>query len=266
MKNLIFLSVVILFSNNISASTSVELDCLVKPEVYIDLSSSTNSVIESLLVGAGDDIRKGQSLVKLEASVERAQVELAKQKVAAISDIEHRKEKRNYIKLNNQRIRALYANQSISLFDRDKSDTELVVANIELVKARDKRKIMRLELDLAQARLNLKTIRSPIDGLVADLYLVSGESVKDRPIMKLAKINPLRVELIAATEYFGLITSGMKVEIRPERPTNKSFVATVSVVDQLIDPASGTFTVRMTLPNANNELIGGVNCLAIFTL
>jgi multidrug efflux pump subunit AcrA (membrane-fusion protein) len=82
--------------------------------------------------------------------------------------------------------------------------------------------------------------------------------------MKLAKVNPLKVELIAPTEYFGLIQKGMEVEIYPEQPANQVFTATVSVVDQLIDPASGSFTVRMALPNPGDELVAGVNCMASF--
>jgi multidrug efflux pump subunit AcrA (membrane-fusion protein) len=92
-----------------------------------------------------------------------------------------------------------------------------------------------------------------------------GESVSDRTIMKLAKVNPLKVELIAPTEYFGLIQKGMEVEIYPEQPSNQVFIATVTVVDQLIDPASGSFTVRMLLPNPEDKLVGGVNCLANFS-
>ena len=54
------------------------------------------------------------------------------------------------------------------------------------------------------------------------------------------------------------------MDIYPERPANKLFKARVSVVDQLIDPASGSFTVRMELPNPGEELVGGVNCVARF--
>jgi len=56
----------------------------------------------------------------------------------------------------------------------------------------------------------------------------------------------------------------MEVDIYPERPANKIFKATVTIVDQLIDPASGSFTVRMALPNPGDQLIGGVNCIASF--
>jgi multidrug efflux pump subunit AcrA (membrane-fusion protein) len=103
-----------------------------------------------------------------------------------------------------------------------------------------------------------------VDGIVVDIYAHAGESVAERTIMKLAQIDPLRVELIAPTEYFGLIDEGMEVEIVPEYPPGKTYQAKVTVVDQLIDPASGSFTVRMALPNPDDELVGGVNCIAKF--
>ena len=56
----------------------------------------------------------------------------------------------------------------------------------------------------------------------------------------------------------------MRVDIYPEQPANQVFSATVTLVDQLIDPASGSFTVRMELPNPEDVLVGGVNCVAQF--
>jgi multidrug efflux pump subunit AcrA (membrane-fusion protein) len=134
-----------------------------------------------------------------------------------------------------------------------------VLAGIELKKAEERKKSAILALDLAKAQLEVKTVKSPIDGIVIDRYAMPGESVSDRAIMKLAQVNPLRVELIAPTEYFGLIQAGMEVEVRPELPAKTVVKATVTKVDQLIDPASGSFTIRMTLPNPSDELVGGVN-------
>ena len=159
----------------------------------------------------------------------------------------------------------MYARKSVSLYEKDKAETEVALAEIELERATEKKKIAQLNLELALAELERRTIRSPIDGIVVDRYSMVGESVMERTIMKLAQVDPLRVELIAPTEYFGLITKGMEVDIYPERPTNKSFKATVTIVDQLIDPASGSFTVRMALPNPGDQLVGGVNCMASFS-
>lgn len=246
------------------AADRAELDCLVKPEMYIDLSSPVDTTLKKMLVSIGDNIQKGQPLVILENSVEYAKVALHKLQAISFSEIENRKVQLKYARRNLQRTEDLYKKSSVSLFEKDKADTEVSLAEIELARAKEENNLARLGLLQAEAELALRTIKSPIDGIIVDSYAKVGESVTDRPIMKLAQVDPLRVELIAPTEYFGLIKKGMEVEIYPERPANKTFKATVTVVDQLIDPASGSFTVRMALPNPGDELVGGVNCMASF--
>lgn len=243
---------------------AAELDCLVKPEMYVELSSPVDSVMEEILVETGETVTRGQPLAKLEASVEKAKLELARLTAKSVSDIENRKEQLRYARRYLKRMTDLLDKNSVSRYEKDKAATEVALAKIELNKANEKWKIAQLNLELAQTQLALKTITSPIDGIVVDRYAMVGEAVGDRTIMKLAKVDPLKVELIAPTEYFGLIKKGMQVEIYPEQPVNQVFTATVTVVDQLIDPASGSFTVRMVLPNPDDRLVGGVNCLASF--
>ncbi|MCP4486733.1 MAG: efflux RND transporter periplasmic adaptor subunit [Gammaproteobacteria bacterium] len=246
------------------AEQTAELDCLVRPEMYIELSSPVETTLKAMLVNVGDTISKGQHLVQLENSVESARVELAKLQASSTSEIENRRIQMQFSKRSFERIQELYSKNSVSRFEKDKAEAELALAKIELLKAREKHQQAQLNLKKVQTELALRTIKSPIDGIIIDSYIKIGESVANRPIMKLAQINPLRVELIAPTEYFGLVKKDMEVEIYPERPVNKTFKATVTVVDQLIDSASGSFTIRMSLPNPGEELIGGVNCIARF--
>jgi len=253
-----------LFCAPLMANQKAVLDCLVKPEMYVELSSSVDAILEQMLVDTGDRIKKGQPLVRLEASVEKARVNLAEMQASSDSEIDNRRVQLQYAKRNSKRIKDLYVRKSVSLYEKDKAETEVALAEIELDKATEKKKIAELNLELALAELERRTIRSPIDGIVVDRYSMVGESVVERTIMKLAQVDPLRVELIAPTEYFGLIKKGMEVNIHPERPANKTFKATVTIVDQLIDPASGSFTVRMALPNPGDQLVGGVNCIASF--
>jgi len=256
---------VTLFCAPLMATEKALLDCLVKPEMYVELSSSVDAILEQMLVDTGDRIKKGQPLVRLEASVEKARVNLARLQASSDSEIDNRRVQLQYAKRNSKRIKNLYARKSVSLYEKDKAETEVALAEIELEKAAEKKKIAQLNLVLAKTELARRTINSPIDGIVVDRYSMVGESVADRTIMKLAQIDPLQVELIAPTEYFGLIKKGMEVDIYPERPANKTFKATVTIVDQLIDPASGSFTVRMALPNPSDQLVGGVNCIASFS-
>ena len=264
MKNILFL-IIIALPFYLQASERAELDCMVKPEMYVELSSPVDGVLESLIVDKGARIKKGQALAQMEASIEIAKVKLAELEAASFSEIKNRQIQLKFAKRNEKRVAGLHKKNSVSQIEKDKAETEVALARVELKKATEKRKIANLNLELAQARLELKTIKSPIDGIVIEQFAMIGESVMDRAIMKLAQIDPLRVELIAPTEYFGLIEKGMEVEIRPERPSNKTFKAKVTIVDQLIDPASGSFTVRMALPNPGQQLVGGVNCLASFS-
>jgi len=246
------------------AVQAAELDCLVKPEMYVELSSPVESVLEEILVEIGDTVVRGQPLAQLEASVEKARVRLARLQAKSSSDIENGKEQLRYARQYYKRMQDLLTQNSVSQYETDKAETEVALAQIELNKAQEKRSIAQVNLELAQSQLALRTINSPIDGIVVDRYAMVGESVAGRTIMKLAKVDPLKVELIAPTEYFGLIQKGMEVEIYPEQPANQVFRATVTIVDQLIDPASGSFTVRMELPNPDDKLVGGVNCVAGF--
>ncbi len=257
-------SILLLTPSQLLAEQKAELDCLVRPEMYIELSSPVDTTLKAMLVKVGDTITRGQPLVQLENSVENAKVALARQQAKSSSEISNRTIQLKFAKRNLQRMEELYAKNSISLFERDKADAEASLAKIELLKARENKKLAQLNLEKARAELALRTLKSPIDGIIIDSYIKIGESVANRPIMKLAQINPLRVELIAPTEYFGLVKKDMEVEIYPERPAGKTFKATVTVVDQLIDPASGSFTIRMSLPNPGDELVGGVNCIARF--
>lgn len=243
---------------------AAELDCLVKPEMYIELSSPTPGVIEKLMVNKGDSVKADQVLAELESSVEVAKVNQAKFEAANLSEVNNKQAHLDFALRNRQRFDDLYRRGSLSKMEKDKADTEVTLAETELAQAKEAHKSAGLTYELAKAQRALKTIKSPIDGIVIDRYAMIGESVSEKAIMKLAKVDPLRVELVAPTEYFGLIKVGMEAKIRTERPINTTVNATVTVVDQLIDPASGSFSVRLSLPNPDDKLIAGVNCVASF--
>jgi membrane fusion protein (multidrug efflux system) len=82
--------------------------------------------------------------------------------------------------------------------------------------------------------------------------------------MKLAQIDPLRVEVFAPVELFGKIAIGMQAEVRPEEAMGGVHTATVTVVDRLIDAASATFGVRLELPNPELAVPAGLRCRVRF--
>jgi multidrug efflux pump subunit AcrA (membrane-fusion protein) len=62
---------------------------------------------------------------------------------------------------------------------------------------------------------------------------------------------------------YGKIHRGDLANVTPETP-GTSFSARVSVVDRVIDAASGTFGVRLELPSPNNAIPAGAKCKVRF--
>ena len=58
----------------------------------------------------------------------------------------------------------------------------------------------------------------------------------------------------------------LDAEAGPEEPVGGEYRAEIVVVDRVVDAASGTFGVRLTLPNPNNEVLAGLRCRVDFGL
>ena len=111
----------------------------------------------------------------------------------------------------------------------------------------------------------MRTIRSPVNGVVAKRDLTAGEYVGDKgPIMTVAQIDPLNVEVVVPVKRYGSIVRGMTAEVRPESPVGGIHTGTVVIVDKVIDAASGTFGVRVQVPNPNLALPAGLKCSVRF--
>ena len=215
------------------------MDCLVEPHMVVSVGSPVDGVLEEVLADRGAVVRKGQVIARLQSGVESAAVDLARARV----DFGRRKLERN---------EALYQKQLISAHERDEMETEL--------------RLHEQELRRDQESLKLRTIFSPLEGVVVERRLAPGDLIRaDRSVvLKLAQIDPLHIEVVAPAEFFGSARVGMTgtVNLRPIYPS--SFDAKVVVVDKLIDAASGTFGLRLELPNPGYRIPAGIKCTVQF--
>ncbi len=241
-------------------------ECIVEPEMTIELSSAIDGVVNHVAVDKSDPVSKGQVLATLESSVEEAEVALARARSNMEEEIEAKRIQLDLSNTKKRRVLALFSKKSIPGFEKDEAEAEAALAELELKRAYSNQKLANLQLNRATANLKLRSVVSPIDGVVVDRYVHPGESVKDQPLLKLAKIDPMRVEIIANSELFGLIKTGMTAEIIVEGLVETRLQATVSLVDGLVDAASGTFGIRLSVPNHDNKVVGGLKCRAVFNV
>ena len=75
----------------------------------------------------------------------------------------------------------------------------------------------------------------------------------------------LRVKAILPVALYPQLKPGQKAEVVPEKPFSGRLSTAVTVVDQVIDAASGTFQARMEIANPTGALPGGIKCKVSFT-
>lgn len=209
------------------------LGCILEPSKKVDISSSVAGIIDEVKVKRGDRVKKGQVLFKLQAGVEQEELNLAVINAA----FKERIFKRN---------QSLFEDEILTAHERDQLETDWLIASSEL----------RLRNEV----LALRTIKSPVDGVVVNRHSNEGEYVNVEPVLQLATLNPLHVDLLLSSELFGSLQKGQELQVEPLAGEVKIAPAKVSLIDPIIDPASGTFRVQLEMPNKGDKIPAGLNC------
>ena len=236
--------------------------CLIEPERSADVGSPVAGVIERVEVERGQRVRKGQVLAVLRAEVERASLDVAKSRAEANADLEAAAANAAFQRDRLVRAEDLFRQAFISQQALDQARTESRLADQKLRQAREQRAISRQERDVAEAQLSQRVIRSPMDGVVAERHATAGERADDKPLLRIARIDPLRVQLVVPTSLYGQLRVGGQVAVQPDLPGAARQNARVTLVDKVIDPASNTFRVQLELPNPDFALPAGLRCKA----
>lgn len=250
----------------VSAARAGEFDCMIEPRKTVDVRAASEGLIEKIWVDRGDMVKAGQVLVTLDSGVEKAATESARYRSTMEGKIRTGESRVEFATQKYNRRDKLAGQSFVSMQDRDESLTEKRLAESELIEARDDRKLAEIEYRRLSEQLRLRTIKSPVDGVVVDRLLHAGELADNRdlrkPILKLADIGTLHVEALLPVDAWGKLAVGQSIEILPEGPVGGRYTATVKVIDRVMDAASGTFGVRMELPNPGLKLPAGIRCKA----
>ena len=241
------------------------MGCLIEPENMADLGSSVIGIIDRLNADRGDMVKKGQVLAVLRSDVERAAAEVARSRSQASAELQAAISNQNFAGQKYQRSKDLVSRNFISQHALDESANELKVAEQKVIQAQQQLKIWERELGMAEAQLSMRTLKSPFDGVIIERYLSLGERMEEKPIFRIAQINPLRVEVIVPASLFGTIKVGNTALVSPALTSVAPLNATITLVDKVIDAASNTFRVRLRLPNPNHKIPAGLRCKIDFT-
>lgn len=238
-----------------------EFDCLMDAAQRVKLGASVTGLIRSVEVGRGDVVRRGQLLAQLAAEVEEANAALARLRATNDAPVASAELRAEHASRRAGRLARLRGSNAVSERDYDEAATEARVAGLALRDAQMNLEAARAELLRAEEQVAQRRILSPLDGIVVERHLAAGEYLHEQAqLLTLAQIDPIHVEVYLPVSFFGQVRPGAAATVMPEAPVGGAHQARVQVVDRVMDAASGTFGVRLLLPNPDLALPAGLRC------
>jgi RND family efflux transporter MFP subunit len=236
------------------------MGCLIEPDRVADVGSQSVGVIERLLVERGDTVAAGQLVARLAAQVERASLSVAEARSQADAEVKQSEAAYLLAARKLERTKDLVKRDFVSDQALDQAEAEARMAEHRVNQARETQRVAMREFRLSNAQLGQRDVRSPFEGVVIERYRTEGERIEREPLVRVARLDPLRVEAIVPASQFGAISVGQMAKVRTDLPNFSVLQAKVVLVDKVIDPGSNSFRIRLSLPNPDHRIPSGLRC------
>jgi membrane fusion protein (multidrug efflux system) len=180
----------------------------------------------------GERVAKGSVLVKLDDSVQRADLDRARANLVL--------SKTKYERAEDLRTKGFISSQA-----RDEAKNNLEVAQADL--------------ELMEARLAKATIKAPFAGTVGLRQISIGDYVKEgQDIVNLESLDPLKVDFRVPEIYLSQVKDGQTLQITLDALPDKVYDGRVYAINPLIDANGRSIVIRAQVPNRDGRLRPGM--------
>jgi RND family efflux transporter MFP subunit len=267
MKRTLAASVAVLLAVAPALAEDATIDCVSEPAQRVEIGSTVTGLLSEALVGRGDRVQRGDVLARLDATIEEANVAVAKAQAEANELVESQQTRLTLAEANLERSRSLLTSGSVTQSRIDELQALVDITRNDLAAELRRQSLAALELERQEALLSLRTITSPLDGFVLSQAVQVGEYVRqDSTVFTIVQTDPLYVEAYVPVSLFGRIELGASGADTMEQPADTRETAEITVIDPIFDAASGTFGIRLDLPNPDDALPAGQRCEVTFTM
>ena len=205
-------------------SVNAEQGVIVSPEI-----AGTVSEID---FESGATVKKGDLLLRLDTSLEDAQLR------AAAAQVE-------LAKLNADRSEKLRADNTVSQSELDQAEATL--------------KQSQADADAISATIDKKTIRAPFDGRLGIRLVNLGEQLDvGKGIVSLQSLTPVFVDFSLPQQDLSQLATGLQVRVTTDAYPDKSFVGELTAINPDLDAMTRSVKMRARFENADQLLRPGM--------
>lgn len=250
------------------SAAMVSVSGLTEPVFDVTVSASVAGKLDIQNVKLGEFVKKDQTLIVMRKEME--ELDLKRKKLIWESKAELEASEANVaLKKNDYETTAKLLETTKSV-----SKEDVAIKKLEYVQAvaeRDRLAIVeqreQLDYELAQEVLNMRIIRSPLDGYVVERFLDVGEDCRaQEPLLRI--VDTRRAFFVANMEALLGFQLKMDQAVQIEVDAGDAAVklaGKITYVAPVVDPGSGLLKVKALFENADGRVKPGVSARLTFS-
>lgn len=198
--------------------------------------------IKAIYVKEGDNVHKGQLILKLDNAV-------------ALQNVNAVRQQMNSVKAQLDLAKSVYSRQK-NLWDQNiGTEVQLLQAKTNVETLEGQLKAIQANVNVTQGQANQSNVYSNVNGTVDEVTAHVGETFNGNPLaggyIKVVNKSDLKITVVVPENYAGKVSKGTPVVV--EIPDlNKSFNATIAFISQSIGATTRGFTVEIKVPSDLN--------------
>jgi membrane fusion protein (multidrug efflux system) len=196
------------------------------------VSTELGGMVSEIGFQNGTLAKKGDLLVKLDASQEEALLRSAEAEVElSRADLE--------------RTRGLAAKK--------------VVSNSDLDAAESKFRRLTAVVDQMRSNIRKKAIVAPFDGQLGIRQVNIGQMINSgQPVVSLQSLDPVFADFALPQQYFSKLSQGLEIRVTTDAMPGRVFTGKLTAVNSMVDVATRNVMVQATLANPDHVLRPGM--------
>jgi RND family efflux transporter, MFP subunit len=202
-----------------------EFTATVESDIKNNIAPSSPVRIEKIFVEVGDQVRKGQKLVQMDAS--------------SLNQVK--------AQLDNQKIEFARIDELYKVGGASKSEWDAKKMNLDMIQTSYNNLVRNTSLT------------SPISGVVTARNYDSGDMYSGGlPVLTVEQISPVKIMINISEDYFTKVKKGMTTKIKLDVYGDEEFTGRVSLVYPTVDNTTRTFPVEITVANGGQKVRPGM--------
>lgn len=233
-----------------------------KPYQSIEISTTERGNIEEMIVKVGQEVKAGDPLMKLDAKLLEANLAIAKAQAENIGKVTAAEADR---KLNQDRfdiVAKLRRSGTTNSAEYERQKALLAVSEANVIVAEEESEVAKLQLARAEAEVEKRILRSPIDGVVVDLSKDIGEAVLgsvSEVLAQVVEVKRLRARAHVPFQLTKQLKVGDSIQARIEDGEDTLATGVIEFISPLADPATGTVPVEVVFENEGTKVQSGLS-------